>query len=156
MSYEISQNGNVIFRGWEDPSIIECKLQSALAELERVKAERDELTESLDMAEAERNRFRDLCNTAERMRQEKIKELSSLKSRLPVNADGQEFFLNDQQWYWGSNAERCECEEVQAIENGDNYEKCNGDFMITMGTISLGNKDLFSTAESCRKAIGGE
>ena len=39
-----------------------------------------DLMSELDMVEAERDRFRDLVNETERMRQDKIKELKSLQS----------------------------------------------------------------------------
>jgi cytolysin (calcineurin-like family phosphatase) len=51
MSYELSQNGNVIFRGWTDSAVIQERLKRAdelSAELERVKAERDALKASLN------------------------------------------------------------------------------------------------------------
>ena len=54
--------------------------EERLEEFEKAVAERDELAAELELAQAERDRFRDLVNKTEKMRQDKIKELESLQS----------------------------------------------------------------------------
>ena len=76
-----------------------------------------------------------------------VAELSSLKSRLPVNADGDVVLWGDEVWYTLLDGTPCGiyAKEIELNQNGR--------FMVQDGWIRLDvEKELHSTAESCRAA----
>lgn len=118
----------------------------------KLESERDELKTELEMAEAERDRFRDLVNKTEQMRQDKIEELASLKSRLPVNADGDVPTIDDSQFMMDDEGQVIEFFIVSMHrESGEIYLSghVSGEgFGVVTPLIS----QCHSSAESCRAA----
>ena len=142
--------------------------EERLAEFEKAVAERDELAAELERVKAERdelkaNSFRDdlktmsiLAETDQHIKDcktflEEFKNLSDLKSRLPVNADGDVVVLNDKVYFWSKAIEM----PHELTVKGFRIEPYKGReevvFIITpSGRLCL--SDCHSTAESCRAA----
>lgn len=120
------------------------------AELERVKAERDELKS---------NSFSDdlktmsiLAETDQHIKDcktflEEFKKLSSLKPRLPVNADGDVPDIGDDIWEW---FEEHKCPGKNSLKKL--LKDKDGWCYIDMYGIRRRPQDFHSTAESCRAA----
>ena len=113
------------------------------AELERVKAERPNVGE-LNQAKSERQ-------TALTELGKALAELSSLKSRLPVNADGDVVLWGDEQFYIDSTDDSAvnsfAVEEI--VREGKTFGFLSMDDVLHMPS------DCHSTAESCRAAAEG-
>lgn len=166
MSYELSQNGNVFFRGWEDPAVIQERLkrvgelkadlemvsgqaesfaniiEKLSAELERVKAERDQLVVNFQNAA-------DTMNDIYEQKLEVQAELTSLKSRLPKNADGDIVTPGDSQWIWRGGKTLPSDDPRIVYSIGEE----SVDFGSNGGYCHISS--CFSTAESCRAAAEG-
>lgn len=107
--------------------------------------ERDELAAELERVKAENYQLKGNQRQYER-------QLESLKSRLPVNADGDVPDIGDKQWYWydypGSSPEELDIECIR--DNGGGWE-----FGFTNGAWHFSSY-CHSTAESCRAAHEGK
>lgn len=71
-------------------------------------------------------------------------ELHSIKSRLPVNRDGDVVLNGDTVWIW-------QLDKPVPIEVSD-IRKSDGEWVTNEGFIAIVIKYTFSTAESCRAA----
>jgi len=121
----------------EDDEHAECRheIHRLEAELERVKADRDDARQSAD--------------TQCQIRYMVDEELSSLKSRLPVNADGDVVLWGDEVWATDSTGEPFSI-RVEEIE----FDK--GEFWVNAGWRMIKLTDCHSTAESCAANEKGE
>lgn len=81
-------------------------------------------------------------------------KLSALKSRLPVNADGDVVLWGDEVWYWDPVENKPmggKCHSFECLVGEGEFEI--GVFVEVIDvTQDLYNSELFSTAESCRAA----
>jgi hypothetical protein len=142
------------------------------AELERVKAERDEwqkthedhvweTIEHIDAMKKDRQSAIDLLVKAKGVLRQYREELKSLKSRLPVNADGDVVLWGDEVWMWDADSEKPIWGPVELITDHDG-EDGKTEFMLT-GHLPDEEIDFnspaqytYSTAESCRAAHEGK
>lgn len=114
------------------------------AELERVKAERDELRSSHSLIIDQRREMEDA--------------LYVLKSRLPVNADGDVVLWGDEMWYWDKDERKpmvAKCHSFEMLAGESEFE-----IIIHVQELDVSfdihNDELFTTAESCRAAHEGK
>lgn len=167
MIYELSQNGNVFFRGWEDPAVIQERLNQANeleAELVRVKAERDIYRLCLTEAGVVHDGI-EMDEFAARLLGETIKlqgkQLTSLKSRLPKNADGDVIYDGMSTWVQDYETGELSLKMIDHIyKNRDDSTRNKGDYIVVfIGSTGREweayNLDCHSTAESCRAAAEG-
>lgn len=117
----------------EDDDHAECRheIHRLEAELERVKAERDDARQSAD--------------TQCQIRYMVDEELSSLKSRLPVNADGDVVLWGDEQWTMEYQVFGFEFTSIRKTDKGFELREKGGHNWWPV-------ESCHSTAESCRAA----
>jgi len=128
----------------EDDEHAECRheIHTLKAELERVKAERDELKGRATRLQAKVDQRMSVDLELSDM----LTELSSLKSRLPVNADGDVIqFRSIQYGMRNGNMRAITVMRIDAF--GDNEF-----LMLDENDFDFEAHELFSTAESCRAA----
>ena len=129
-----------------EPTAEWSRIQQALKE-------RDELAAELERVKAERDDARQSADTQCQIRYMVDEELSSLKSRLPVNADGDVVLWGDLQEYTYGQVARVEIIEkcphpVNGIRDRWRFEFDNEDYDYA--------DNCHSTAESCRAANAQE
>ena len=134
----------------EHPDLYKFQPTAEWSRIQQALKERDELAAELERVKAENYQLKGNQRQYER-------QLSSLKSRLPVNADGDVVLWGDEVWFMNPDMcpldpEALVCEKVESIYHGKGYKEYNGDFTITCDTYEAGNLDFHSTAESCRAA----
>lgn len=121
----------------KDRNALEAERDELAADLERIKAERDSALESADIQ----------CN----IRYMQTEELESLKSRLPVSADGDNVFIGDEVWVHGYHVFAFEIVGIRwaSHDRSKGYEvKEKGSDLNGWWPLSA----CHSTAESCRAA----
>lgn len=90
-----------------------------------------------------------------KFRDNAVKSLESLKSRLPVNADGDVIFVGSTQYrhYHNGKIEKLKVIGISGLlPDGDTTDG----FTIETKNRNCINTELYSTSESCRAAGGGE
>lgn len=117
-------------------------------ELNTLKAERDTLSAELERVKAERDRYLKSRGRWHALAYKKNRELKDIKSRLPVNADGEYPEIGDKQWYLYKYPESNPVElEIESIrDNGGGWE-----FGFTNGAWHFASY-CHSSSESCRAA----
>lgn len=112
--------------------------------LQKVKSERDELKAELERVKAERDSALESADIQCNIRYMQTEELESLKSRLPVNRDGDVPEVGDKQWFYDEGP--IEFEICIVANEGDGWSFLDSEEHWRSTSI------CHSSAESCRAA----
>lgn len=138
---------NDVLRESENVATLEKSLQQQKEHYERIIANAEpELSAELEQWKTNFSHAMDTANDIYEQKLEVLAELDSLKSRLPVNADGDVPDIGDEQWIWHENHGPSPTEIHGIRDDGDGW------YYIGPDDCGINPLTCHSTAESCRAA----
>lgn len=117
--------------------------------LQKVKSERDELKAELERVKAERDSALESADIQCNIRYMQTEELESIKSRLPVNRDGDVVLWGDEQWACEYQVFGFQFTAIRETDKGFELKEKGGHNWWPV-------EACHSSAESCRAAHEGK